>query len=340
MKLSTQAQSAVIVSPTRKTRQVPYQRPVIDLVGDYLSLIGKRRRAATIQNYTAHLVRFGAWLKKNGATLSGQVSPELIREYGELYTGLERSGQYKASTVNNHLNPVRGFLKWMIAEGVVFERTPEGLPWITETRVTQWLPDVPDTSRPTRKERALSAKEVKRLLKAINDPRDFALFALMAGSGLRVSECCALRAADIQIRPDGAGIVHVLDGKGGKQRAVVISASVVGHLYAWSLKANLRLGDTTDKRSLWTTRRGEAPGHISRIRVYQLLQDYAKAAGINRKISPHNLRHTYGTERYREERDAVAVADALGHSGLDYVQTYVKSVESGEAKPFAPEWEK
>jgi site-specific recombinase XerD len=77
---------------------------------------------------------------------------------------------------------------------------------------------------------------------------------------------------------------------------------------------------------------------VTRIRVYQLLQGYAATAKINHRISAHNLRHTYGTEPYRAERDPLAVANALGHQGLAYVQTYVKEVETGEAQPFRPDW--
>lgn len=336
--LSTQSQTEIIRS-TGRTQ--PYRRTLADLAVDYMHIVAKKHRPGTVTNYTFQIRRFIVWLEGQGAknAESGYLSPHILKKYGDLWTYYEKSGKYKASTVNNHLVAVRLFLFWLIAEGAVFDRSPEGLAWITETRVKQWLADVPDTSRPTRKERALSPDEVRCLLDAITDPRDLALFTLLAGSGLRVSECCSLRPADIEIRPDGAGIVHVLDGKGGKSRQVVISNSVIGHVYAWALTANFRLGDTTDIRSLWPNQRNVDKA-IGRIRVYQLLQDYAKAAKINRHISPHTLRHTYGTERYRFDRDPVAVAEALGHSGLAYVTTYVKNVETAEAKPFVPEWEK
>ncbi len=321
----------------------------------WLKIVARKRRPSTVENYRLHLKNFCIWLAGRGINITAQIGPDELREYGERSRQQEESGAYKASTVNNHLNPVRLWLRWLIAEAAVFDRAPDtGEPWVSETRVNEWLADVKDTSRPTRKDRALSAAEVARLLDAIHDPRDRALFSLLAGSGLRVSEACALRAGDVEVRPDGAGIVHVLDGKGGKRRAVVVDSSVVGHVYAWAVAADLRLGDTADTRPLWPPHRPTIPGtkvpgnlgswdgegrSVTRIRVYQLLQDYAKTAGIARRISPHNLRHTYGTERYRQERDPLAVANALGHTGLAYVQTYVKEVETGEAKPFKPGWE-
>ena len=320
-------------------RQPSYGHALDMMATEWLKVVARRRRPSTVENYRLNLNSFIGWLHGRGIRITGEIGPDELRAYGEQSRLQEKSGRYKASTINNHLNPVRLWLRWLIAEAAVFANAPDtGEPWVSETRVTEWLGDVKSTARPTRKERALSIDEVGRLLAVITDSRDRAIFSLLAGSGLRVSECTALRAGDVEVRPDGAGVVHVLDGKGAKERSVVIAASVVGHVYAWALVADLRLGDPSDTRSLWTPGREEGRS-LSRIRVYQLLQTYAKTAGINRRISPHNLRHTYGTERYRQERDPVAVANALGHAGLAYVQTYVNEVSADEAEPFTPTWE-
>lgn len=324
----------------RPNRRASYDRSTAEMATAWLDQMSRDLRPASVLNYRGHLDRFAAWLAiERAITTTAAIGPSELRVYGELWRQREQSGAYKASTVNNHLNPVRRWLRWMIAEAAVFDRAPDtNEPWVTAERVNEWLSDVQDTSRPTRKQRALSAAEVTQLLAVIPAPRDHALFALLAGSGLRVSELCALRAGDFEIRPDGAGVVHVLDGKGGKRRAVVVAESVVGHIHAWAIAAGFRPGDPTDTRSLWPTRQGEGRS-LTRVRVYQLLQAYAAAAKIPHKVSPHNLRHTYGTERYRAERDPLAVANALGHAGLAYVQTYVKEVETGEAQPFRPDWE-
>lgn len=340
MNLPTQARRNESLIELRADRQHNLLRSLDDMAIEWLKVVARRRRPSTVENYRQRLILFTRWLRdKRHVRVVGGISPDDLRALAEHTRQMETGGRYKASTVNSYLNPVRLWLRWLIAEAAVFDRAPDsGEPWVTEARVNEWLADVKDTSRPTRKERALSADEVGQLLAAITDPRDRALFSLLAGAGLRVSECCALRAGDVQVRPDGAGIVHVIEGKGGRQREVVVHRGVVGHLYAWALLADLRLGDPTDARTLWPPRSGEGKA-LSRIRVYQLLQQYAKAAGIQRKLSPHNLRHTYGTERYRAERDPLAVANALGHAGLAYVTTYVKDVESSEAEPFAPKWE-
>jgi site-specific recombinase XerD len=179
---------------------------------------------------------------------------------------------------------------------------------------------------------------MRRLLAVMSDPRDRAFFTLLAGSGLRVSECCALRAGDVEIRDDGAGIVHVVEGKGGKSRKVVVAGSIVGVVYAWAISAGLRLGDAGDKRKLWPPKHGEEGRGITRVRAYQLLTQYAKEAKIAHKVTPHNLRHWAATEFYRATKDAVQVANWLGHSGLDYMQTYIKEVDAHEAEPFDPKF--
>jgi integrase len=316
-----------------------FEQPIGYLADQYLALKARRWRPLTSDVNRSHVLRFCEWLEERDVGLAGRISPALITAYGLEWQAAEQKHLYKAATVNNHLNAVRGFLIWLVNEAAVFERTPEGLPWITETRIRQYLADVQDTSRPTRKQNAPSEEEMRRLLAVMSDPRDRAFFTLLAGSGLRVSECCALRAGDVEIRDDGAGIVHVVEGKGGKSRKVVVAGSIVGVVYAWAISAGLRLGDSGDKRKLWPPKHGEEGRGITRVRAYQLLTQYAKEAKIAHKVTPHNLRHFYGTERYRAERDPVAVAEALGHTGLDYVQTYVKQVEAHEAKPFDPELE-
>jgi integrase/recombinase XerC len=340
MTLPTQPQTNRAVEPSQaRARRGAFEQPIGYLADQYLALKARRWRPLTCDVNRSHILRFCEWLEERDVGLAGKVSPELITAYGLEWHAAELKHLYKAATVNNHLNAVRGFLIWLVNEVAVFERTPEGLPWVTETRIRQYLSDVPDTSRPTRKQNAPSDDEMRRLLAVMSDPRDRAFFTLLAGSGLRVSECCALRAGEVEIREDGAGIVHVIEGKGGKSRKVVVAGSIVGVVYAWAISAGLRLGDPSDKRKLWPPKHGEEGRGITRVRAYQLLAQYAEAAKIGRKITPHHLRHFYGTERYRAERDPVAVAEALGHTGLDYVQTYVKQVEAHEAKPFDPELE-
>ncbi len=332
------AQSTTI-APTRQPRVRPATLPLGELADRWVALMSRKRRASTVNNYRDHLLRFCEWMEGRGVTIAGQISPEYLMAYGQLWKTREVEQTYKAASVNNHLTPIRSFLTWLIAEAAVFDRAPDtNEPWITETRMREWLSDVPDTSRPTRKQRALSSEEVSKLLSVITEPRDLALFTLMAGSGLRVSECCVLRASDIEIRPDGNAIVHVINGKGGKSRRVVISSKVLYPLKVWARQIELRLNDPTDDRPLWPSSRSKASHVLTRIRVYQLLEDYAKAAGLNRKISPHNLRHTYATERYYHERNAVTLAETLGHSNLDYIGWYVKDADARDAKPFDPSW--
>lgn len=334
-------------APARGKHVRPVTLPLGELADRWVKIVSRRRAKGTAALYRDHVLRFCEWLEGQGVTLGGQVSPDSVAAYGEAWQAHEQNGQYKAATVNNHLNAIRLFLRWLIAEGAVFERAgASNDPWITESRVKEWLAPVHESAQPTRKQNAPTNDEVQRLRAAVTNPRDFALFTFLAGSGLRVSECCALRACDFTLRPDGAAIVHVLNGKGGKDRDVVIAESVVRPILDWCATNNLRLGDLADSRPIWTPldrsrtlTRSESKG-ITRIRVYQLLEQYCTAAGLTHKVSPHNLRHYFGTELYRNTKDPDRVASALGHSGLGYIQTYVKSVEAAEAEPNLPGWER
>jgi site-specific recombinase XerD len=342
------AKNPIAVIPTSASRSIrrvsrdAYGLGLDEAVELFIKSLPSKHSDATRRNYRAHLLRFCAWLRQQDVPITGGISPDNLQDYKATLIEREVIGQRKASTINNHLSPIRSFLVYLITEEGVFERTPDGRPWITESRVKRWMDNISDSARPTRKERALDVDESFELLAVISHPRDLALFALLLGSGLRVSEACVLRAGDLEVRPDGAGIVHVIAGKGGKDRRVLISAEVTGRVYAWANLCDLRLGDARDVRGLWPGLKdlGEKNRPITRFRVYELLNDYAKTAGITHRVSPHNLRHTFGTEAYRLSHDPQAVASTLGHSGLGTLTSYIKDIEMEEAQPITPRWER
>src|SRR5512136_1600946 len=133
----------------------------------------------------------------------------------------------------------------------------------------------------------LSLEEWHRLLAAAPTPRDAALLWLMAGCGLRVSEVAALKVEHL----DGpGGYLHVVDGKGGKQRTSILPKPVLealqGHL---------------NGRDVGYVFQGRDHGHISTRQIQRLLDTIAERAGLQetrqgnvrqrKRITPHLLRH-------------------------------------------------
>jgi integrase/recombinase XerC len=145
-----------------------------------------------------------------------------------------------------------------------------------------------------------------------------ALFELMVGTGLRVSEVLALQREDVALN-DRSGEVIVRAGKGGKQRSVPLTASV-----RRAVRAYLEdLPEMKPTDPLWQGQRGALTSPSG---IFRLLKKYARQAGLAESlVSPHILRHTFAS-RYLAANpgDLRGLAAILGHSSLDTVMIYTE----------------
>lgn len=176
----------------------------------------------------------------------------------------------------------------------------------------------PGTARPLPK--VLSHADVDRLFAAIaerlareiadpNDLRLAALVELLYGSGLRATELVSLpRGA---VHPDRPFLI--LRGKGGRERLVPISDRARAAVAAW------RDHVATDR--LWLFPSGK--GHLSRIRLYQLVKALAADAGVPPdRVSPHVLRHAFATHLLEGGADLRALQSMLGHADIATTEIY------------------
>jgi integrase/recombinase XerC len=147
--------------------------------------------------------------------------------------------------------------------------------------------------------------------------RDRALLELLYGSGLRVSEVCALDVDDVDLR---AQAVRVL-GKGRKERRVPVSepARVAVRRYISEGRRKLMEQQAgTDTAALFLNKRGRRIGPRS---VRAMLETYLRAEG-RASISPHALRHSFATHLLDGGADLRAVQELLGHESLATTQIY------------------
>lgn len=170
--------------------------------------------------------------------------------------------------------------------------------------------------------RALSAKESKRLLDyvALQSLADQALIGLLYYAGLRVSEVAALTIDDVPLTAR-TGNIKVREGKGGKPRSVPVARDFRPTLEAWREQ---RLKECADSGNigghgcpLFVGKRG-APLRETGIR--RRVVKFGQAIGLD--LTPHTLRHTYGTRMIREGIDVVTVAELMGHSRLETTRRY------------------
>jgi site-specific recombinase XerD len=242
--------------------------------------------------------------------------------YREAWQALLDAGKYKPSTVGNRLVAVRRFLLRCLTEGFL----PHSM---TRERIATYL-ESPQDKRgklPTYLER----EEIAALLGAITDQpcepspgshgqRDRAIFTLALGSGLRVSELVGLRLGDLRPLARGGAILEVREGKGGKARSFAIPPEVFTPVREWA-EADGRSWRREKDREAWLFP-GNNGDHLARQRVFQLLAAYAHAAGLQKPVHPHSLRHTFATHYMAEGGNPVALAEILGHANLNYIMVY------------------
>ena len=159
----------------------------------------------------------------------------------------------------------------------------------------------------------LSASEVEALLGRIASLRHRAVIMAAYGAGLRVSEACRLCVGDIDSR---RGLIHVHDGKGGKDRYVMLSKRLLAVL-----------------REYWKAARPPGPylfpgtdgaDTVHRMMVNRALKQAAVDAGITKKVTPHSLRHTFATHLLEGGTDIRTIQVLLGHGSIRTTARYAK----------------
>jgi integrase/recombinase XerD len=149
--------------------------------------------------------------------------------------------------------------------------------------------------------------------------RDRALLELLYGTGARISELMDLVIDDVAMLSDDQPILK-LHGKGDKERLVPIGRMAMSALDAYLVRARPVLaagGKGTP--FVFLNARG---GRLSRQSAWQILQDVAKKADLEGKVSPHTLRHSFATHLLENGADVRVVQELLGHASVTTTQVY------------------
>jgi site-specific recombinase XerD len=155
------------------------------------------------------------------------------------------------------------------------------------------------------------------------DVRNAAIIETLLGTGLRVSELCALVVGDLYL-DRGAAQVLVRRGKGGKTRLIAISASLAAYVSTF-IRWKARVGEPNDADSpLFLSERG---GKMHRSAVHRAWKTALERAGLPLHHGVHATRHSYAVEVYRRTRDLRLTQRLLGHSSPVVTQVYASLLD-------------
>lgn len=216
----------------------------------------------------------------------------------------ERS--YAETTRARKIAAARSFFKFMMSEGLISRDPTENM---ESLNVGRSLP------------KPISIDQVKALLRqpegnpAPEAKRDSAMLQLLYASGMRVSELVSLNVEDVNIVD---GDVRCF-GKGKKERLIPIHKKAVAIVDEFIREARPRLLRRKEERALFLNRRGE---RLTRQGFWQILKEYAKAAGLTSEVTPHTLRHSFATHLLSGGADLRSVQELLGHANISTTQVY------------------
>lgn len=230
-----------------------------------------------------------------------------------------------ASTVNVHVCALRSFCAWLVDQGFMVLNPALRL-------------KATGTSKPLAP-KALKPVHVNALLREAQQTRhatrDYAIIQLMVQTGMRISECTALRLGDLQIS-ERQGQVLIRVAKGNKSRIVPLNASARQALAdylgpRWGVDATVKAVAAVWARQrasdpLWHSQKGGALSSrtISEI-VEGLVAVCAQRDLVPPETTPHTLRHTFATNYLKDHpSDLVGLAALLGHSSLETTRIYVQ----------------
>jgi integrase/recombinase XerD len=222
-----------------------------------------------------------------------RLGAEHIREY-QLYLFRER--KLAAKTVSQRVAALRFFYVKTLKRHHMLEHLP--LP-----RLPKKLPTV------------LSREEVGRLLAACANRLHRTMLMTMYSTGVRRAELCQLKTSDIDSQ---RMVVHVRQGKGRRDRDLPLSPALLEELrgyWRWMKPKTFLFPGVVDG---W---RADVP--ISDKMVWVACQNAARAAGIEKHISPHCLRHSYATHMHEAGADLRTIQVLLGHASLDHTTVYL-----------------
>jgi integrase/recombinase XerD len=182
-------------------------------------------------------------------------------------------------------------------------------PWIVE--------DTPVPKKPIRLPEILSREEVERLLQCADSPLHRIWLLILYATGMRREELIRLQVGDID---SGRMLIHIRQGKGKKDRDVMLSPKLLEELRQY-----WRQADPRPKTYLFPNKSRHKNGDVpmQAKSVFDAVQHAAKRAGLEKHVHPHTLRHSFATHLLESGADLLTIQLLLGHADLKTTSRYL-----------------
>ena len=233
----------------------------------------------TLKSYMFHVGRFSSDVKIDPSTLSDNDVQRYFLNIGNFMDPL---------TVNLRISAVKFFYREVLRRELVLNYV----------------------KRPKRLPEVLTKEETVQILKSISNTKHRLMIEIVYGCGLRVSEVVRLKKEDVRF---GEGVLFVREGKGMKDRAITLPASLSSRLENY---LNYR---SDNNPFVFDSSRG---GHLSIKSVQKILEQAVKKAGIPKNVHVHTLRHSYATHLLEQGTDLRIIQKLLGHADIKTTQIY------------------
>ncbi len=265
--------------------------------------VEKNKSQKTIENYQHYLSRF---LNFFGDSSINTIKLEQIQDY-RLYLNRQKFGvqekELSKKTQNYHIIAVRALLKYLTKNDIDC-LAPEKIELMNTVKRTV------DFLEPTEVSKLLETFSGNKII----NKRNKAICELLFATGLRISELRALNKK--QFLNDSQSIT--ITGKGGKSRIVFFSPRALQAIKSY---LDLRT-DEFEPLFINHKRKEDAQSRLSAYSIQEMVRKHAHLAGINKKVTPHTLRHSFATFLLDNGADLRSVQELLGHSSITTTQIY------------------
>ena len=239
---------------------------------------------------------FLPWCTENGITKPEELDSRTLNRFAvHLADHGGKNGALKPASIWTYMKAVKHLVTWLKADGEKVSGEVK-LPKL-ERRIVQ----------------TLSPKEVDQLESSAQSERDKLIVRVLAETGVRRAECAGLCVRDLH--EEGGRAYLLIHGKGARDRRVPVQPSLARRLRRYIS------GRPKDSRIFISLHRRDGEREpLSESGITQMITALGEQAGLDKKVTPHLLRHTAATYMLRRGVDSLLVAQVLGHSSLQMIQ--------------------